>query len=52
MTKNMGGPHRALYILVGAALVALPFVTAIGVPWNVLAPTMGVVSLLSGGIGV
>jgi len=52
MTKNMSAVHRGIYILVGAALVALPFVTEIGLPWNILSPAMGVVSLVSGGIGL
>lgn len=52
MNRNMSAVHRGLYIAVGAVLVALPFIVEMTLPWNYLAPAMGVVSLISGGIGV
>ena len=52
MTQNMSTPHRAFYAVVGAALLALPWIATVGFPWNLLAPAMGIVSLVSAGAGV
>jgi len=51
MTPNLGPPVRALYIISGIALVALPWVVTIEgwLRWVVL--VMGLLALIEGAIG-
>lgn len=50
--KNMGPKFRIFYLILGAALVASPFVTPIEGWLRIVLPVMGGMAIVAGGVGL
>ncbi len=51
IVPNIGGPRRIGYVVIGAVLIATPFVAAMEGWIRLVLPTLGAVAFLEGAVG-
>ncbi len=51
IVPNLSGPMRVVYVVIGIALVAAPFVFAMNRPLGIAAAALGVLSMITAATG-